>query len=206
MATRTKPKPKAATTAPTPAPAAESASATTSSGPTPSPGPWPAKGYDGPAPWELADQHLKEHDEHRALVGMKLDDNGQLTPGGGRQPEQYRGPGAVTHSMPMLTQGVADASYPTPVVSELVRRLKLLGYCENSIAKGTNAAGVFDASVWTDVVNFQRDHGIVENEQSFAGGTVPAQDLVDRHVGPYTWQALIELSDQAEHEREASWR
>jgi hypothetical protein len=65
---------------------------------------------------------------------------------------------------------------------------------------------VLDSSVWNDVVRFARDHGVKENEASFSGGNVPAQDLVNVHIGPYIWQALIELSDQAERERVDSWR
>lgn len=148
---------------------------------------WPSRGYDGPPPWELAAQHLAEHDEHRELVTGEL-------------PQPYRGPGAVTHNKPLMTQGTAG-----PDVVELARRLAMLGYTSNSITRGQNHANVFDNTVWGDVVQFQRDHGVRENEASFSGGTVPAQDLVHRHVGPYTWQALIELSDQAERERDEAW-
>lgn len=160
---------------------------------------WPARGYDGPPPWELATKHLLEHDEHRKRAGLKTDDQGNLVPSG-EVPQPYRGPGAVTHNKPLMAQGTAGAD-----VAELARRLGVLGYTANSIAKGTNHANVLDDSVWNDVVQFQRDHGVYENEASFSGGSVPAQDMVGRHVGPYTWQALIELSDRAEVEAAQSW-
>lgn len=203
MATRTTKKKPAARTRSTPArpPAARStssrkttaATAAASTSEASSPGKWPALGYDGPEPWDLAADHLDANDEAYDRVH-------------GDDPEPYLGPGAVTHSMPLLTQGTADATFPTPVVSELARRLKELGYVDNTITHGENAAGVLDASVWASVQQFQRDHNVRENIGGFAGGTVPPQDLVDRHVGPYTWQALIELSDEAERERLAFWK
>jgi hypothetical protein len=135
---------------------------------------WPRKGYDGPPPWELAAEHYEPEDDG--------------------YPVPYTGPGAVTHNKPLLTEGSAG-----PDVAELARRLALLGpeYRDNTIAQGRNPGDVLDSSVMRSVRAFQRDYGVAENEDSFNGGSVPGSALVDRHVGPYTWQSIIQLSDEA---------
>lgn len=154
----------------TPKPAAAAQATSTATEPeTPK---WPVKGYDGPPPWELAAEHA---DPEKV---------------GGEYPEPYTGPGAVTHSKPLLAEGTAGAD-----VLELARRLAKLGYRENTISQGRNPGDVLDSSVMRSLNQFQNDYGIAENEDSFNGGSVPGRELVNRHVGPYTWQALITLTD-----------
>jgi peptidoglycan hydrolase-like protein with peptidoglycan-binding domain len=135
---------------------------------------WPRKGYDGPEPWELADEHYEPEDDG--------------------YPQPYTGPGAVTHNKPILGEGSAGAD-----VAELARRLALLGpeYRDNTICQGRNPGDVLDSSVMRSVRAFQRDYGVRENEQSFNGGSVPGSALVGGYVGPYTWQAIIQVSDEA---------
>jgi hypothetical protein len=132
---------------------------------------WPRKGYDGPEPWELAAEHA-DPDE--------VD---------GEYPQPYTGPGAVTHNKPILGEGSAGAD-----VAELARRL---AYRDNSICRGQNPGDVLDSSVMRSVRAFQRDYGVRENEASFNGGSVPGSALVGGYVGPYTWQVIIQVSDEA---------
>jgi hypothetical protein len=128
---------------------------------------WPRKGYDGPAPWEAARLHAA--DGHTRAVS----------------PDPYRGPGEVTHSEPLLTEGAAGEP-----VARLAELLRVLGYRDNTIARGENPAFVLDQSVMHDVVAFARAHNVAEDLESFRGGSVPAEDAIARIVGPYTWQAL----------------
>lgn len=105
-------------------------------------------------------------------------------------PLPYTGPGAVTHSHPILSFGAAGQ----PVL-DLVTLLAVLGYRENSIIKGANAYAVLDDTVMGDVRRFLADHDVAEAPSAFAGQAVPARDLVGNHVGPYIWQALEDAAE-----------
>lgn len=128
---------------------------------------WPREGYDGPAPWEVGALHADER--HQGAV-----------------PEPYNGPGAITHTMPMLTFGAAGD--PVRVLGELLRTL---GYKTNSLATGENPNAVLDNSVMNDVRDFCTRYGVRNSQQEFEGLSVPAADVIDRVVGPYIWQALF---------------
>jgi hypothetical protein len=138
---------------------------------------WPREGYDGPPPWEVAAAHAE--DRH-----TRAD-----------QPDPYRGPGAVTHSEPLLTEGAAGDA-----VARLAELLKVLGYRDNTIARGENPANVLDQSVMHDVVAFARSHNVGEDLESFRGLAVPAEDAVQRVIGPYTWQALYAAAERRAQE------
>lgn len=143
---------------------------------------WPAKGYDGPAPWDLASEHAPDD------VKVAVD---PLTGEVNRRPARYTGPGAVTHDEPQLTSGIADASCGG-AVSRLVSLLADLGYATNAVINGASPAGVLDTSVMADVAAFRNDYAVNNDPAEFAGREVPAARLVDEHIGPYIWQAIYE--------------
>jgi hypothetical protein len=150
-------------------------------------GDWWDKDYDGPPPWELArenaeSEHLLERDP----------ETGQPA----RRPKPYRGPGAVTHRHPMLSYGAAGDE-----VVALCDLLAELGYDDNAVARGQSPGNVLDNTVMADVSRFCSDYGVRNDVDEFQGQEVPANRLVDHHVGPYIWQAL---EAAAEAQRDAS--
>jgi hypothetical protein len=142
-----------------------------------------SKGYDGPPAWEVAAENGgPEHQLER--------DPDTREPK--RRPRPYRGPGAVTHSRPILSYGSAG-----PEVRELAEMLAELGYDDNEVIKGRSPANGLDNTLMADVRRFATDHGVREDSAAFDGKEVPASRLVDEHVGPYIWQALEEAVQRA---------
>lgn len=135
---------------------------------------WPSKEWDGPAPWDLA---------------RKFDEGTDR-----REDEPYLGPCAVTHSHPTLTYGAAG-----PEVAELVRLLAVAGYRTNSVIEGKNPSLVLDTSVMADVKRFAQDYNVANDHSEWHGKAEPAHKLVDEHVGPYIWQALL-ITEQRRRE------
>lgn len=131
------------------------------------------------APWETAAAHAT--DAHT-----------------GDDPLPYDGPGAVTHSHPIVTFGSAGEP-----VRHLARLLAELGYRDNTITRGLNAAGVLDDSVMTCVRAFCADTGARNDLAEYRGQSVPAEDLVRNHVGPHIWQALEDAAARARAEQGA---
>ena len=93
----------------------------------------------------------------------------------------------VTHHEPMLTYGAAGDA-----VEKLVRLLAVNGYGNTSFATGDNPSRVLDNTVMMEVKRFAADNGVAEQLEGFKSLSVPAEQLVGEHVGPYTWQALID--------------
>lgn len=139
---------------------------------------WPSKGgFDGPQPWDLK--------------ALKIDPT-DLEPG----ERDTLSPVVIDHGLPILTSGESGA----PVL-ELAHRLADLGY-PTSIARGQNAFNVYDDTVAQAVDLFRGEWGIEEDPHLFGGLHPAAREAAARHVGPYTWEALIRASDRERKKRD----
>lgn len=126
---------------------------------------WPAKGYDGPQPWD-----------HDAL-GISRSELDKLVTNGGPNNLTPK----ISHAFPILTSGSADQS-----VHELGRKLAELGY-PNSVSAGENPFGTVDASVLGAVKAFRTAYGVEVDASPFNGN----QAVADNHIDPWTVEAIL---------------
>jgi peptidoglycan hydrolase-like protein with peptidoglycan-binding domain len=138
---------------------------------------WPQRGDTRPQPWDLD------------ALGVPRADR-ELAPGA---PDTVS-PIVVRHRCRTLTSGEAG-----PLVAELAARLHELGY-PTSISRGENPYTVFDHSVMAAVERFRADYGVEEDPTPYSGAR--AADQAAAHVGPYTWEGIIRVSDRERRERE----
>jgi hypothetical protein len=134
---------------------------------------WPSRGYDGPQPWDL---------KGLGIAAAAAD----LEPG---EPNTVA-PVVVGHGHPVLTSGAAGEA-----VAELGRRLKALGY-PTSISAGENPFNVYDDTVAQAVQLFRGEFNVHEDPAGFGGNHPDGERAAERHVGPYTWEAVIRASDR----------
>jgi hypothetical protein len=148
------------------------------------------RGYDGPPPWEVAQAHGDE------LHQLKIDTSTREPIA---TPTPYVGPGAVTHSEPILTTGAADTS-TDGAVSRLAALLRDAGYEDNRDPLA-RAAGVLTNDLMREAHRFAGDHGIGNDVTEWQGRDVAADRLVGDVVGPYIWQGLYHAANRAREER-----
>lgn len=134
---------------------------------------WPQPGDTRPQPWDLDALEVPKSER-------------ELAPGA---PDTVS-PIVIRHQCPTLTSGAAG-----PLVAELAQRLAELGY-ESSISRGENAWAVLDHSVMGAVQAFRHAYGVEEDPTPWGGRTPDAISRAAAHVGPYTWEALIRVSDR----------
>ncbi len=103
-------------------------------------------------------------------------------------------PVVIRHRCPALGSGEAG-----PLVADLAARLQVLGY-ETSVARGDNPYAVLDHSVMAAVEAFRRDYGVEEDPTPYGGRNGKAEREAASYVGPYTWEALIRVSDRVQLE------
>ncbi len=108
------------------------------------------------------------------------------------QQEEPKEPELLQHGRPTLTFGAAGEH-----VLELVRLLKANGRENNSIARGVNMTNVLDQSVMDDVRAFTDEHDVHNDIGEFQGREVPADQLVNNHIGPHIWDALYRHAEKA---------
>lgn len=135
---------------------------------------WPQKDDQRPQPWDLDTLGIPKADR-------------DLEPG---SPNTIA-PIVIRHRCPTLGSGAAG-----PMVADLAVRLHALGYA-TSIARGENPYAVLDHSVLTAVETFRREYGVEEDPTPYGGRSNQAVAEAASYVGPYTWEALIRVSDRA---------
>jgi peptidoglycan hydrolase-like protein with peptidoglycan-binding domain len=135
---------------------------------------WPQKGDTRPQPWDLDAVGIAPHER-------------DLPPGA---PDTIS-PVLIRHSYPILASGSAGAA-----VNDLASRLALLGY-QTDISRGENPFGVLTDKVLAAVERFREDYGVQEDPTPFGGDTDRSRRRAAAIVGPYTWEALIRVSDRA---------
>lgn len=115
-----------------------------------------------------------------------------VTPG-----EPVEMPVRPDHGRPVLTSGSGG-----PSVAELGRLLGKLGY-ENSVSRGQNPFSVLYPDLMAAVEQFRRDYDIAEDPTGFGGDNPAGQHEAQKHVGPWTWAAILRVADR-EGVREAA--
>lgn len=138
---------------------------------------WPQRGDQRTQPWDLDGLQVPKYAR-------------ELAPGA----PNTISPVVIRHSCPILASGSGGV-----FVTELAARLAKLGY-ETSVSRGENPFNVLDDSIMSAIAAFRRDYGVEEDPSPWGGLHDDARSRAAQHVGPYTWEALIRVSDRVPSE------